>query len=77
MTLEELRYRRALEAVKVEVGKERMLSVMGNTKEKVQKNGLRGLLFSNKIVGSLKFVDYLIIGFQVSKIMTRMWRKFK
>ncbi len=77
LTLEQLRYRRALSAVKLEAGKERITNFMGDTKEKVEKGGLRGLLFSNKMVGRLKWVDYLILGYQVTRGFSKLRRRFK
>ena len=77
LTLDELRYRRAKMAIKAEMGTAKMMSMLTNTQNNVKNNGLRQLLFNNNLVSGLKFVDYLVIGFQITRWLTRIRRKFK
>ncbi len=77
LTLDELRYRRALSAVKLEAGKSQMTNLLDNTKNKVESGGMRGLLFKNSLVSKLKFADYLILSYQATRTLLKIWRKFK
>jgi hypothetical protein len=77
MTLDELRYRRALSLVKLEAGKGKMANTVDALRNHVSDNGIRGLLFSNNMLHQLKTVDYLILGFKASRLLARLWRRFR
>lgn len=76
-SLEELRYRRALAAIKCEIGNEKVRSSVAELKMGVRNNGLRSFFFGKDLLGSLKLVDYLIIGFKLSKLVSKVWKKSK
>lgn len=72
-TLEQLRQRRAISLVKREVGKERMNRVLDGMRTRVADNGVRGLLFNNNTISSLRTADYLLLGFKLTQALWK-WR---
>ncbi len=75
-TLEQLRYQRALAAIKSEVAKERISAKLSLAKEQASSGNVRSLLFGSEVIGRLKAVDYLLIGYKVSKLSYKLWHKF-
>ncbi len=75
-TLEQLRFQRALAAIKSEVAKERIAAKLSQAKEQASSGNVRSLLFGHEVIGRLKAVDYLLIGYKVSKLSYKLWHKF-
>lgn len=74
-TLDELRYRRALTAVAVEIEKARMSrSVSG-----IVPNGLRrrspGRFMLSKLLGSLSYMDYILLGWRLLRKLKGIKRR--
>lgn len=67
MTLEQLRRARAKALVRREVGRATMQYSLDNVKENVSNNGVRALMFSPGTVSSLKTVDYVLLGFKLTR----------
>ncbi len=74
-TLDELRMKRALAAVKAEVGKGRISSRLSQARTQVEEGGIRSIIFSGNVLSGLKAVDYVILGYKTSKIAWRLWNK--
>lgn len=74
-TLEELRYQRALAAIRCEIGSEKLKSSVANIQNGVKNNGLRSLFFSSNVLSGLKFADYLILGFKLSRLVSKLWKR--
>ena len=75
-TIDELRVKRAMAAVKSEIGKERIMSKLTDAKTQVDNDGLRSMIFGGKMLSGLKTVDYVILGYKTSKLAWRLWHKF-
>ncbi len=75
-TLEQLRFQRALAAIKSEVAKERITAKLSQAKAQASSGNVRSLLFGSDVIGRLKTVDYLLIGYKVSKLSYKLWHKF-
>lgn len=75
-TLEQLRFQRALAAIKSEVAKERITVKLGQAKAQASSGNVRSLLFGSEVIGRLKTIDYLLIGYKVSKLSYKLWHKF-
>ena len=74
LTLEELRFRRAMALVRCQLSREAMVE---DVKEQVNTNGVRSLLFSNKTTMRLKKVDMLLLGFKAARTIYGLWRKMR
>ena len=74
-TLEQLRMKRAMALVRREVGRERLDMAFGNMKTRVNDNGIRGLLFDNKTIGHLKTADYMLLGWNLSQTLVKLWAR--
>lgn len=77
MTLDELRLRRTMALVKREVGRERMSHLVDGTRERVATGGVRGLLFDNNTVAGLKTADYVLLGWRATRMLMKLWRKWR
>ena len=75
-TLEQLRFQRALAAIKSEVAKERITVKLAQAKTQASSGNVRSLLFGSEVIGRLKAVDYLLIGYKASKLSYKLWHKF-
>jgi hypothetical protein len=67
MTLEQLRRARARALVRREVGRTTMQYSIDDMKSSVANNGVRALMFRPGTVSSLKTVDYVLLGFKLSR----------
>lgn len=74
-TLEELRYQRALAAIRCEIGNEKLKSSVANVQNGIKSNGLRSVFFSSNVLSGLKFADYLILGFKLSRLVSKLWKR--
>ena len=74
-TLDELRMKRAMAAIKTEIGKERISSSLSQAKSQVEEGGIRSMIFSGNVLSGLKTVDYVILGYKTSKLVWRLWNK--
>lgn len=74
-TLDELRMKRAMAAIKTEIGKERISSRLSQAKSQVEEGGIRSMIFSGNVLSGLKTVDYVILGYKTSKLAWRLWNK--
>ncbi len=77
LTLEQLRFRRAMALVRREVGRERVSGMLDNVKSNVQQNGVRSLLFTPNTVKGLKWVDYALLGFKSFRLLSKLFGKKK
>ena len=64
LTLDELRKRRAKALMRREVGK-----------VKINDNGIRGLMFSNKAISNLKAADYVFLGWKIARLFIKARRR--
>ena len=67
MTLEELRVARGKALVRREVGRATMQYNIDGLKSNVSNHGVRALMFSPGTVSHLKTVDYVLLGFRLSR----------
>lgn len=67
MTLEELRMARGKALVRREVGRATMQYNIEGLKDNVSNNGVRALMFSPGTVSSLKTLDYLLLGYKLTR----------
>ncbi|MCM1503613.1 MAG: hypothetical protein NC127_00245 [Muribaculum sp.] len=76
LTLEDIRYRRAINHVKMEIEKERLLSqtsqLVGNTTQGIMSSSMARKLFSG-----FSYIDYGVLAFQLFKQFQRVYRLFK
>ncbi len=77
LTLEQLRFRRAMALVRREVGRERMNGLLSNVKSGVRRDGVRSLMFSSNTVKGLRWVDYALLGFKSFRLLSRLFGKKK
>ena len=73
-TLEELRYKRAMSVIELEIEKEKMSQFVSSTKERTSQYGIRGLFGNKKILSRLKFADYVFLGTKLTGFLYRRWR---
>lgn len=65
-TLDELRYRRALTSVAVEIEKDRMARALSGAVPNVLRGGRGSRRFMlSKIFGALSYMDYLVLGWRL------------
>lgn len=74
MTLEELRRARAKALIRREVGRATMQYSIDGMKTNVANNGVRALFFSPGTVSHLKKVDYVVLGFRLTRWLMGLWR---
>lgn len=75
LTLEQLRFRRGIALVRREVGRERIAGILNGVKTDVKQNGLRSFLFQPGTVKALRWTDYVLLGFNAFKLVTKLWRR--
>lgn len=84
-TLQELRYQRALASLKKEFAKEKALAELNAIKKKTALGRLSGKV-SNfgktggllpKVLSSLNYADYAMLGFSVFSTVRKVWKFFK
>lgn len=75
LTLDQLRMRRAMALVRREMGRERINAVIGGIKTDVSNNGIRSFLFKPGTVKALKWTDYVLLGFNTFRLVSKLWRK--
>ncbi len=75
MTLEELRYKRALALVKLEVEKAQMHASFDGLRQRAGSEGMRGLLFRNVTLSRLKAADYAFLSMKVAQLAFRLWKR--
>ena len=75
LTLDQLRMRRAKALLRREVGKVKINAVLDGMKTRVNDNGIRGLMFSDKTIGRLKTADYMFLGWKIAQIFIKARRK--
>ncbi len=84
-TLQELRYQRALASLKKEFAKEKALAGLNAMKEKTALGRLSGKVSSlgkaggllPKVLSSLNYADYAMLGFSVFGTVRKVWKFFK
>lgn len=74
-TLDELRMARAKALLRREFGRQQLQSDLQNVGTRAKEQGVRGLLFSNNVVGKLNKVDYMYLVFRAARLLTRLWLK--
>ncbi len=75
MTLDELRLKRTMALVRREVGREHINHVVDGLRTRVSDNGVRGLLFNNNTIAGLKTADYALLGWRLTRVLMKLWRK--
>ena len=75
LTLDELRKRRAKALLRREVGKVKINAALGNVRTRVNDNGIRGLMFSNKAISNLKAADYVFLGWKIVRLFIKARRR--
>ena len=75
LTLDELRKRRAKALLRREVGKVKVNAVLARMRTRVNDNGLRGLMFSNKAISNLKAADYVFLGWKIARLFIKARRR--
>lgn len=83
--LQELRYQRALASLKKEFAKEKALAGLNAMKEKTAFGRLSGKVSSlgkaggllPKVLSSLNYADYAMLGFSVFGTVRKVWKFFK
>ncbi len=75
LTLDELRKRRAKALLRREVGKVKINAALGNVRTRVNDNGIRGLMFSNKAISNLKAADYVFLGWKIARFFIKARRR--
>ena len=75
LTLDELRKRRAKALLRREVGKVKINAALGNVRTRVNDNGIRGLMFSNKAISNLKAADYVFLGWKIARLFIKARRR--
>ncbi len=84
-TLQELRYQRALASLKKEFAKEKALASLNAMKEKTAIGRLSGKVSTlgktggllPKVLSSLNYADYAMLGFSVFGTVRKVWKFFK
>ena len=75
LTIDELRMMRAQALLRREVGKVQMMQTIEGMRTRVNDNVVSGLLFNDRTIGRLKTADYMFLGWRISRLMLKMWRK--
>lgn len=76
LTLEDIRYRRAINHVKMEIEKERLMSetsqLVGNTTQ-----GLFSSSMARKLFSGFSYLNYGVLAFQVFRQFQKVYRLFR
>lgn len=72
-SLEELRYRRALNEVAIEIEKDKIMRQVSDT---LPKNETGASMFS-RAIGALTYMDYVIIAFKFVTRLNKLYRAWK
>lgn len=78
-TLKELRFQRALNQVKLEIGKERLLSRTNNFLNKNKESGGKlawGFDMAKRVVNGLSYIDLILLAFQGGKQLRKIFGFF-
>ncbi len=78
-TVDELKYHRAIALVKLELQKEVLGNAMKvmNTSVMTTNNKYISSIFNGKFSGKLRYVNYLVAGYKVSKMFMYLWKSFR
>lgn len=69
-SLDELRYQRAVALARIEMEKEKMALEAAGLRQHVPGMNTRGLM--GKIMGSLSYVDYIVLAFRLGRSLSKM-----
>lgn len=72
-TLDELRYRRALTSVAIEIEKDRLQRTFAGVLPSAEKTQ-KGTSIISKALGALSYVDYAILGWRLFKTLKKLRR---
>lgn len=78
-TVDELKYQRAIALVKLELQKE----VLGNAAKVMNASAMTtnnkylSAILNGKFSGKLRYVNYLVAGYRVSKMFMYLWKSFR
>lgn len=76
LNFNELKYRRAAALVKLEVSKAQMANSVEQLRERTSTQGIRGLMTTSSLsLKRLKTADYIFMGYKLSNLLYRMWRR--
>jgi len=73
MTIEELKYRRALALAKIEIEKGVMMNEVHSALNVTTTKGVAGMLV-RRFFGKMTIMDYALIGFKLTKTLSKFWR---
>ncbi|MDE6309132.1 MAG: hypothetical protein K2L93_08005 [Muribaculaceae bacterium] len=74
-TLDELRYRRALTEVAIEIERDRITQSITDTVPNALKGRSSGPSMMSKVFGALNYVDYAVLGWRLIKMVRGLRRK--
>lgn len=72
-TLDELRYQRAVALARIEMEREKMAVKAYDLRQNMPVVGRSGLM--GKIMGSLSYVDYIVLAFKLTRSLSRIFRR--
>lgn len=78
-SLEELRYQRALTSLRADFCKEKLLAEVGSIVKKspLSRSKLNGTGIAGKLMKSLNFIDYAVIGLTIFKTVKSIINRFR
>ena len=78
-TIDELKYQRAIALVKLELQKEMLVnSVKGLRASGITTNNkYLSSILNGRFTGKLRYVNYLVAGYKVSKMFMYLWKSFR
>lgn len=72
-TLDDLRYQRAVTLARMEVEKEKLMLGVDEVKSGMPGAGGSGIM--GKIVGSLSYIDYIVLAFRLTRSLSRAFKR--
>lgn len=73
-TLDELRYRRALTSVAIEIEKERLTRTVSGIVPNALKGRSPGRFMVSKLFGALSYMDYMVLGWRLLRRLKKLKR---
>lgn len=73
--LDELRYRRALTEVAIEIERDRISQSISNAVPNALKGRSSGTSMMSRVFGALNYVDYAVLGWKLIKMIKGLRRK--
>ena len=70
-----LAFAQCMMGVVLKAGTVKVNAVLAGMRTRVNDNGLRGLMFSNKAINTLKAADYAFLGWRIAKFFIKTRRR--